>query len=250
MRQMTMMVAAAGMALASVAATPAMAAEYLLNLTSNSNALTNYNDYSFQLDGQTIKVRATAWSTNSSNTTVQTATLGNYSSGLGVLNTADGNGSGNTHTIDNQNGQDFIVFQFSSAVQLSSITTTPYNVSNLGTDSDASVRWGNVSKAWNQSLGFDGQSVNAIANILSGQQDLLGSNAKQTRAVNGQASNLWLVAAKNLDNSKVDGFKLGAVTVKSAVPEPATWMMMIGGFALVGSAMRRRKTDEASQALA
>lgn len=29
----------------------------------------------------------------------------------------------------------------------------------------------------------------------------------------------------------------------SAVPEPASWVMMIGGFALVGSAMRRRKPD-------
>jgi len=28
----------------------------------------------------------------------------------------------------------------------------------------------------------------------------------------------------------------------SAVPEPATWGMMIGGFALVGASMRRRKT--------
>jgi hypothetical protein len=27
------------------------------------------------------------------------------------------------------------------------------------------------------------------------------------------------------------------------VPEPASWVMMIGGFALVGSAMRRRKPD-------
>lgn len=32
------------------------------------------------------------------------------------------------------------------------------------------------------------------------------------------------------------------VTIKAFVPEPATWAMMIGGFGLVGAAMRRRNT--------
>lgn len=32
-----------------------------------------------------------------------------------------------------------------------------------------------------------------------------------------------------------------SLTAESAVPEPATWAMMIAGFGLVGSAMRRRK---------
>jgi len=34
----------------------------------------------------------------------------------------------------------------------------------------------------------------------------------------------------------------GPVTVPGAVPEPATWAMMIGGFGMVGGAMRRRRT--------
>ena len=32
----------------------------------------------------------------------------------------------------------------------------------------------------------------------------------------------------------------GADAAVLGVPEPATWMMMIGGFGLVGAAMRRR----------
>ncbi|MBT9472342.1 MAG: PEPxxWA-CTERM sorting domain-containing protein [Phenylobacterium sp.] len=32
-----------------------------------------------------------------------------------------------------------------------------------------------------------------------------------------------------------------SIGVSSAVPEPATWAMMIMGFGLVGSAMRRRQ---------
>ena len=43
--------------------------------------------------------------------------------------------------------------------------------------------------------------------------------------------------------------RLGAITIggnaDSAVPEPATWAMMIAGFGLVGGAMRRRKVSVA-----
>ncbi|WP_250890454.1 PEPxxWA-CTERM sorting domain-containing protein [Sphingobium nicotianae] len=42
------------------------------------------------------------------------------------------------------------------------------------------------------------------------------------------------------DTTDVDAF-LDNVRVSGAVPEPATWAMMIGGFALAGTAMRRRK---------
>ena len=38
---------------------------------------------------------------------------------------------------------------------------------------------------------------------------------------------------------------LDNVSVSQAVPEPATWAMMIGGFALAGAAMRRRKASVA-----
>ena len=41
--------------------------------------------------------------------------------------------------------------------------------------------------------------------------------------------------------SHITFFNGGAIT-PGPVPEPATWAMMIGGFALVGASMRRRKT--------
>lgn len=37
-------------------------------------------------------------------------------------------------------------------------------------------------------------------------------------------------------------FTLGQVSVPNAVPEPASWAMMIGGFVMAGAAMRRRAT--------
>ncbi len=40
-------------------------------------------------------------------------------------------------------------------------------------------------------------------------------------------------------------YALSELQAFQAVPEPATWMMMIGGFALVGAAMRRRRRQPA-----
>lgn len=37
-------------------------------------------------------------------------------------------------------------------------------------------------------------------------------------------------------------FRITAVTPAGAVPEPATWALMIGGFGAIGGAMRRRRT--------
>ena len=39
----------------------------------------------------------------------------------------------------------------------------------------------------------------------------------------------------------------GAAPIESAVPEPATWAMMISGFGLVGGAMRRHRHRPATQ---
>ncbi len=47
--------------------------------------------------------------------------------------------------------------------------------------------------------------------------------------------------ALNNADGKIDGFKFKNLIVSSsAVPEPATWAMMILGFGMVGSGMRRR----------
>jgi hypothetical protein len=37
-------------------------------------------------------------------------------------------------------------------------------------------------------------------------------------------------------------FVLAPKELLSAVPEPTTWAMMIGGFAMVGANLRRRRT--------
>jgi hypothetical protein len=57
------------------------------------------------------------------------------------------------------------------------------------------------------------------------------------------------------DRNKVLGFRLGSTTnafeidsisLTSAVPEPASWALMIGGFGMVGGALRSRRRSVAS----
>ena len=43
-------------------------------------------------------------------------------------------------------------------------------------------------------------------------------------------------------NIQFDMIKQSDITLAAAVPEPTTWMMMLFGFGLIGSALRRRKT--------
>ncbi len=58
--------------------------------------------------------------------------------------------------------------------------------------------------------------------------------------------NIYLVAELGGINSGASAFiKLAREQVSGAVPEPATWAMMLGGLGLVGGAMRRRATKVA-----
>jgi hypothetical protein len=85
---------------------------------------------------------------------------------------------------------------------------------------------------------------NPIADLLTsdGSLDLFnGLNPNGTWKVwiwDDQIGNVGSIAGISLNITGVSGI--------AAVPEPATWAMMIGGFALAGLQMRRRKTATVS----
>ncbi len=76
----------------------------------------------------------------------------------------------------------------------------------------------------------------------------------------GSGGDLFLDSDKNtgLTNMRISAFPYdfnqGLVTgfndKVAAVPEPATWTMMIAGFGLVGGALRRRRQGEKAPAQA
>lgn len=74
-------------------------------------------------------------------------------------------------------------------------------------------------------------SVMAFSNFAVGPN--LSNGFEGDGSFNGRGQN-WAFDVLNVDTAEIPG-----------VPEPATWAMMIGGFGLVGAAMRRRVSNVA-----
>jgi len=81
----------------------------------------NSRTYTDALTGVSVTARAFSQSKLADNTptnTWQTAWLGAYRGGLGVTDSSEGTGSGNTHTVDNVGRNNYVVLQFSQNVKL------------------------------------------------------------------------------------------------------------------------------------
>ena len=245
-----------------LAASPVGAAvvPFSFNLTTgNNNNVQDGNARFFSANSQWGKfnVRATGWSLETlanGSTFVRQSKLMVYNgatAGLGVISGDDQNGGSNQHTIDNGKRKDFVLLQFDRQIKLTGATFNTYNVLNAANkDSDAIVAWGTTpTNNWNQSLGLHNKGFNALATMFSGSlESNTTATGNSTRSFNqaGASGDLWLIgAAFNNSDGRIDGFKLSAI---SAIPEPATWAMMIGGFGLVGAAARRRTQGQALSA--
>lgn len=234
----------------------ASAATLTFNLTGNSSLSGSYGNvrnFSATAGGETVNVQVSAWSLvkNGNNYSVQSAYLGAFSNGLGVTNRNEGNGGSNSHTIDNYStGFDFVVFRFDQDVDVQSLKFTPYSVGG-STDSDAWIGIGQTDVDFASALNLTNWA-NDVAMFDDMYESAGGKNAS-TRNINpfDETGNLLFVGASMTEFSKKsgwDGFKIRALTVDTvpppppppAVPEPATWAMMIAGFGLVGGALRRQ----------
>ena len=78
----------------------------------------------------------------------------------------------------------------------------------------------------------------ASREIIVGLHDLMAKRSSPQGKLD-HVVDLIGAASPNPDAND-DGFKLKAITVTSAVPEPATWAMMLVGFGLAGASLRRR----------
>lgn len=196
-----------------------------------------------------VNVRASAFSIDASNK-VRSAKLASWDHGLGV----DNLNNDNSHTIDNSGWTDFVVFQFDKSVALTSASfQTGWHNMN---DTDASIGrltldWAGLNLPWNTDLtsALAGQD-RSILNHFNPYLSASNGNGNQTRAIGDgiNVGNVWLVSAAliNPDSFK-DGFKLKSFDYNlpappggGAVPEPATWAMLILGMGMIGGTMRRR----------
>ena len=217
-------------------ANPAMAAEWIYF---NSGATQSGKGLTFT-DG-TVKVRATAWSTDQSKT-IREANLGYWTDGLGVSYGVD-----NSHTVDNYNSTDFLLLQFDQAVTLNSGDfRTGWNYLY---DTDATIRYANLDAAFTSDPNFKNKAaVSALKDFTSFASGSPGRSFNSVRNINpeGKLANTWIVSAGDTwsPDYYLDGFKLKGVSytvpATPAVPEPATWAMLLLGFGAVGSVLRGR----------
>jgi hypothetical protein len=124
-------------------------------------------------------------------------------------------------------GQDFLSFQ-NTDVGLSADITTP-GVTAFGFDYASYIVGGVATIAVNGGL--------PVPITVTGTPSFIGftSTAPITDL------NILFPTGYSFDLTKVSYGTALIPPVSGAVPEPATWVMMIGGFALIGATMRRRR---------
>lgn len=212
--------------------TQAAATEFSF-LSGNPVPETFGNNYAQTLDGLTTT--ASAWSTTGRGNRYETAELEIYGgAGMGVCNRNEGSNcsiNNNMHALDNKDGEDLILFRFSSSVRLTSLTLL-----QVSKDSDLSL--------W---AGTGSQSLANLKPANLGSETFANSNIWANEIKTVDLSNFagtydWLAVSARL--AQKDDFALlrtlNVQAVTTPVPEADNWVMLLAGLGLVGFAVRRR----------
>ena len=121
--------------------------------------------------------------------------------------------------------------------------TFQYRVGAAGVDG---VAWTSVSALAFAPLFTNGTSTGAAldGNLAINQRQLGATIAGLSLTTNQTFAFRWVDQdSTGTDQGlAIDNLTITSATATAAVPEPATWAMMIAGFALVGGALRRRTT--------
>ena len=131
-----------------------------------------------------------------------------------------------------------------------SVNPAMFDLSGFDSITEISFLWGSID-TYNTIEFLDGDGM-SLGIYTGGSAGIAPANGNQTDGASNRvvtftidgATSTELAALKfSSDNNSFEFDNLNVVS--GAVPEPATWAMMIAGFGLVGGAMRRRSTNVA-----
>jgi hypothetical protein len=227
-----------------ISASGAASASTIFNFAAATDSEGNSYGNTLQLSSGGLTVTESAYYLSSGYTSSSkfgTAAVDDYNGtnlGLGVCSPNDPSCSNPYHQMDNYQGDEFIVFQFSQAVNLSSIQITNYAPIGSTSDVDLTYFTSSTNLTTNTTLGSLGSGTNVTQNCT-------GTACQGTPFVDSMSgSNVtYLIVAAEVNNSdgNTDAFKINDLSV-NATPEPGTIGMMV--LAISGLAMqawRRRK---------
>ncbi len=187
------------------------------NLTGVSGPLTFNFSGNSGLDGNdgntrtftagSVSVKTSAFSRDKSNGAWSEAFLGSYSGGLGVTDSSEGNGSNNTHTVDNVGRDNYVLFEFSEEVIVDRAT-----LGYVVNDSDLSIWIGTVNDPINHHLTL---SDSVLSNLGFTEVDLTNSSNPRTADINagGVSGNVLVIAAWTGDDTPEDRFKIEKIKI-------------------------------------
>ncbi|MGC4015959.1 MAG: PEP-CTERM sorting domain-containing protein [Luteolibacter sp.] len=230
-------VAALAAGLLAVACLPVCAQSLTWNLTGSAGVLDAGDKLIFTKSNVTVTASAWAYTYGSSDNALEAASLGQWNVGMGVVSGTE-DPSGIDHQLDNEGPDEWVLFMFSSNVQITGVTIDPYGVY----DRDVTYWVGSVSPNLNltgktyadlASLGFSAETADFST----------ASESARTVSISGSGTmNAILFGAKRgeFSGSDIDRFKITAIsgTPIVAVPEPSG--LLLGALGLVTLFKRRR----------
>ena len=207
--------------------------------TPDNGAYGNALYFSPSTPTSSLQLKVTGYQSSQTTNAITTAYVGAYSPGFGVTGLGDNNGANNLHQIDNTGGYtDFVLLQFNAPVALSSINLNSFTLGSMkAKDNDLAFYAAYIPEStWNATLPLTNYiTVPSLWTTVPGN----GTNGSISTGSSTISQEFLVGAAFNSSNN--DGFKIASITVTPAVPEPATWAMMIVGFGAIGFAMRSAK---------